>query len=479
MKRLLPALFALLPSVAVAQVYQTHLQKVFDPLSESNMRAVVQTADGGYAYAGTHPITVLASGRGRPLLSKLDPAFALTWAQTYVTPIELADPAAIGPELTAHDMIQTADGGYILVGRSIDEQAGQTQGFLLRTDGQGDVAWFRQYPGVRELTSVAEAADGFVAVGANPADHAVLMATEADGRPRCGQEVWTVKGRDPGTAHYAEVIPYLGSFAAVGATGITLWDSDVLVTVFDDTCKITLNRAYGDTLFYDADGVAIGLSEAGESIAWDEKANRLVITGNHRATCIGVCVPALWDDILAFQIDKAGAVQWARRFDVQGREDRGLDVTVGRGLGLRTRNAQIWITGGAQSDHLAAGVTSDDAFLLQLDRLSGALQSFEVFGDQAFDTTYAVLANTDANVVLLGDSDSFNPAHADTYLIERFANVLGVCRDLPIVPAVEPVNLPIVKPIQKALAPPSTTPDLVAVPAPVGDRTLCPKRQVR
>ena len=106
-------------------------------------KSVLQTADGGYVIGG------YTNGF---LLIKTDPDGYMTWKKTY----------DIGREDTAFSVIQTSDGGYLVAGITHSLIEGIYDGWVVKTDPDGNVEWNRTYGGSERdsFGSVQQTADG-------------------------------------------------------------------------------------------------------------------------------------------------------------------------------------------------------------------------------------------------------------------------------------------------------------------------------
>lgn len=143
--------------------------------------AVRQTTDGGYAAAGR--ISDPKMDRYEFFMVKTDAAGAPQWARTY----------GMGEVDYAHDLRQTTDGGYIIVGRTA-VVGGLNAMYAVRTDAAGDTIWTQTYGhdmGPAEAESVQQTADGgFIIAGdlfpAGSEYDVGLVKTDAD-----GNAIWT------------------------------------------------------------------------------------------------------------------------------------------------------------------------------------------------------------------------------------------------------------------------------------------------
>lgn len=131
---------------------------------ENDSEALVKTADGGYAMAGTNS--------GSFWLAKVDSTGTLQWSHSY----------AAGKDGECRSMVQTSDGGYVLAGFE-DTSGSESSAFLIKTDSSGDMLWTQTYPGSSvgfQAFSLAETNDGgFVLAGG--AGDVCMIKTDSEG----------------------------------------------------------------------------------------------------------------------------------------------------------------------------------------------------------------------------------------------------------------------------------------------------------
>ncbi len=128
---------------------------------EDSAYSMIQTSDGGYALAGyTHS---LGLGGSDPWLSaawlvKTDKRGSVQWSKTYG-----------GLERDgAFNLVQTQDGGYALAGCTDFQHVSQDDFWLVRTDSSGNMLWDRKYGGDADdhAYGIIETADGgFAMIG--------------------------------------------------------------------------------------------------------------------------------------------------------------------------------------------------------------------------------------------------------------------------------------------------------------------------
>jgi len=123
--------------------------KTYEPYWTAH--SIVQTIEGGYAFAGTDVM------KGNALLVKTDSTGTMQWYKTY----------GGGKGEAAHSLVQTADGGYAFSGGTVSFGAGQHDVWLVKTDVNGNMQWSKTYGGA-ELDygeSLVRTSDGGYAIG--------------------------------------------------------------------------------------------------------------------------------------------------------------------------------------------------------------------------------------------------------------------------------------------------------------------------
>jgi parallel beta-helix repeat protein len=112
--------------------------RTYGGAGEDRAYALVETIDGGYALTG---ITYsYGAGSGDAWLIRTDAFGNHLWNKTY---------GGAGEDWF-YTLIQTADGGYALVGPTYSFGAGSSDIWLVKTDASGNHLWNRTYGGTRE-----------------------------------------------------------------------------------------------------------------------------------------------------------------------------------------------------------------------------------------------------------------------------------------------------------------------------------------
>jgi len=133
MKKLLLAIFPHIIFMCGAYA-QITFQKTLGEAGSDNVRSVYQTNDGGYILTGY----AIIGPNSRVYLFKVDENGTLQWAKSY--------DGGSGSEV-GNQVIQTLDGGYIIVGYTTSLGAGNREIFVLKTDPIGNLTWANTFGG--------------------------------------------------------------------------------------------------------------------------------------------------------------------------------------------------------------------------------------------------------------------------------------------------------------------------------------------
>jgi hypothetical protein len=114
--------------------------------------SLVQTSDGGYALAGYQRTGIGGAGASDLWLVKRTAAGGAQWGKAI---------GGAGYEY-GFSLVQTGDGGYSVAGSTSSYGAGSTDFWLVRTDSSGNVQWNKTYGGANADTahSVVQTGDG-------------------------------------------------------------------------------------------------------------------------------------------------------------------------------------------------------------------------------------------------------------------------------------------------------------------------------
>ncbi len=323
----------------------------------------VQTTDGGYAIAG-YTSSFGAGGRDEWLV-KTDSCGNMQWNKTYGT---------TGDEYL-YSLAQTADGGYALFGQIFPGGAesamltGLCDYWLVKTDSAGKMQWNKTYgaPTTREYLSngIQTADGGYAMVGWN--------GTAGSGVQKYSS-IWLVKADSIGNMQWNKTFgypnaPYAigwavlqardGGYAVIGTTrlsGPTGYSSGYIIKT-DSSGNMQWNKTYGGTGYEswwnvvqtpDNGYAAVGVTNSSGAGGMDLWLVKMDSSGNMqwnktyggRGTEYGSCVALTLDggfiiegytdsfgagstDVWVIKTDSNGNAQWTRTFGGSG-ADGGL-----------------------------------------------------------------------------------------------------------------------------------------------------------
>jgi len=202
--------------------------------------ALALTGDGGYALAG---YTVsFGAGSGDFWLVKTDAAGNALWNRTY---------GGTNTE-EARALVQTADGGYALAGYTVSFGVGSGDFYLVKTDGSGNMQWNKTYGGISDdgAYSLVQTIDGGYALagytysfGAGSSD-LWFVKTDASGNVQWSK---TYGGTSDDWA-YALVQTIDGGYALAGTTvSFGVGNGDFWLVKTDALGNVQWTRTYGVT----------------------------------------------------------------------------------------------------------------------------------------------------------------------------------------------------------------------------------------
>ncbi len=164
--------------------------------ANDEIRAVAQTADGGYIITGS--TESFGAGCKDVWLIKTNATGDATWTRTF---------GGTNTDV-GYSVAQTTDGGYIITGYTFSFGAGHQDVYLIRTDASGDTAWTRTF-GRADMDhgySVTQTTDGGFAVAG--------WSTSFGGG---SEDVYLIKTDSAGKIAIAEPKPPV-AFEPAGAT---------------------------------------------------------------------------------------------------------------------------------------------------------------------------------------------------------------------------------------------------------------------
>jgi hypothetical protein len=133
---------------------RSFMKVIGGPLND-HANAIVATPDGGFVIAGS--TTSYGAGRSDVYVVKTSAAGDLMWSRAY----------GGTNDDEARDVILVEDGGFLVVGRTLNFGPGSWNVYALRLDSQGDTLWTRAYgtAGWDEASAVVRGVEGGFLIG--------------------------------------------------------------------------------------------------------------------------------------------------------------------------------------------------------------------------------------------------------------------------------------------------------------------------
>lgn len=268
---------------------QEEWNKTYGGPDDDIARSVRQTFDGGYVIAG-YTSSYGAGGRDFYLV-KTSESGEEEWSKTY---------GGLGDD-AATDVLQTSDGGYIVVGVTDSNSAGKWDIWLVRTDDSGDEQWSKTYGGTEDdgAMSVQQTSDGGYIIAGWTESHGAgegdFWVVKTDDR---GDEEWseTYGGSEFDEAACVEQV-HLGGYIVVGWTeSYGAGGSDIWVVKIDDNGGEEWTKTFGGA----EDDVARSVEQTLDG--------GYIIAGSSEA------YPAILKDMWIGKVDATGQEEWSKTF---------------------------------------------------------------------------------------------------------------------------------------------------------------------
>jgi PKD repeat protein len=342
--------------------------------------SVQQTADGGYVLLGFTKSE--GAGQEDVYLIKTDKAGNIVWKKTF------------GEEYYegGQSVQQTADGGYILCGYTNSEGAGSSDIYLIKTDNLGNQLWKKTFGGTSTDAgySVKQTVDGgYILLGYTISEGAGSLDVYLIKTDNFGNLVWkkTFGGTESDFGASVQQTSdggyiLLGYTASEGAG-----QDDVYLIKTDNLGNMVWKKIFGGT------GNDSGLSVQQTSDSG------YILLGNTHSEGAGS------SDFYLIKTDNAGNLIWKK--------------TLGGANSEFGSSVQQTVDGGyiLLGDTASEGAGGNDAYLIKTDNLGNQLWK-KTFGGTSTDAGYSVKQTADGGYILLGTTSSFGAGGSDLYLIK-------------------------------------------------------------
>jgi len=234
--------FHVVCAIAQPQPPVVEWERIYDRIDDNVASSVMECTNGGYILGGG--IFWHDSGTTDFWLLKTDTQGDCLWSKTFG-----------GENLEdCNEVLQTADGGYLLLGSTSSYSSGLWDTWLLKTDANGDSVWSRTYggSGADVCISLQPTFDGgYVFAGVTTTfgaggEDAWLVKTDADGNCQWSRAYGGADGDDWGQS----VVQTSDGGYAIGGTTYSYgagWNDFWLIKT-DAEGDCLWSRTYGDPL---------------------------------------------------------------------------------------------------------------------------------------------------------------------------------------------------------------------------------------
>ena len=342
--------------------------------------SVQQTLDGGYVITGN--TGSFGNGNSDVYLIKTDENGEEEWSQTL---------GGTGDD-SSQSVQQTLDGGYIITGNTNSFGNGNSDVYLIKTDGEGNEQWSQTFGGtfndygksVQQTLDGGYIITGFTNSFGNGSWDVYLIKIDENGDEQWYQTFGGI-GVDEGFSVQQNSD---GGYIITGRTGGSFGNNNY------DVYQIKTDEN-GDEQWYQTFG-GTG-NDWGRSVQQTEDGG-YITTGYTESFGNGSY------DVYLIKTDENGDEQWYQTFGGTG-NDRGWSVQ-------QNSDGGYIITG--QTDSFGNYV---DVYLIKTDE-NGDEQWYQTFGGTDVDSGYSVQQTTDGGYIITGRTDGSNDIPYDIYLIK-------------------------------------------------------------
>ena len=351
----------------------------YSGLSNDYALSIQQTSDGGYIVAGY--TNSLGIGDIDAWVMKLDSTGGVTWQKTY----------GGASTDTARTVWQTADGGYIVGGRSQSFGAGDYDAWVMKLDSTGGVTWQKTYGGAESnyLESVQQTADGgYIMVGNSRSldNQSDVWIVKLDA---VGDVIWQktygdVKDDDVYSIQQTQD----GGYIVAGDTNsFSAGDYDAWVMKLDSTGGVTWQKTYGGAE-----------SESATSIQQTADGG-YIVAGFTASSGAGDF------DIWVMKLDSTGGVTWQKTY--------GGEKYDGAASILQTADGGYIVAGFTYS----YGLGTFSILLIKLNG-SGSVTWQKTFGGAESNYVYSVQQTQDGGYILAGGHNTSVGKNSDAFILK-------------------------------------------------------------
>lgn len=385
----------LLLILSFTQVFsQVTYQKTFGGPNFELFWSMQPTADGGYILAGNTGSFGIAAD---VYLIRINNDGDTLWTKTF------------GGNLAESGLYvwQTGDGGYIVSGSTYSFGAGNSDGYLIKTDSNGKLVWSKTYGGIynEDIVNVQPALDG---------GYILLGSTASFGTSSTDFDVYLIKTDANGDTAWTKTLGGTGSDHAMCLQQTI--DSGYVITGYtnsfgagqDDIFLMKTNAA-GNLLWTKTYGGTDG--EAGSFVQQTADGGYIISGKTHSFGAFSND-----GDVYLVRTDNAGDTIWTKTFGGAG-TDWGHSVKQVPDGGFVIAG-ETWSFGAGQND----------VYLLKTDAAGNLLWS-KTYGGSSFDHGRSIRQTPDGGFIMACFSSSFGAGAGDFYLIKTDSAGVSGCNE--------------------------------------------------
>jgi hypothetical protein len=298
-----------------------------------------------------------------------------------------------------YEVLQTSDGGYLIIGRTESYGAGGTDVWLIKTDANGTELWNKTYGGTGndEARSVSQTTDdGYIIFGST---NSFVVGDNFN--------VWLIKTDADGNELWNKTLGGIFDYGCYSGTQTT----DGGYVIFGNTDSFgTGDHIYDVWLFKtDASGNELWNKTFGGIYSDVSYSGSQTNDGGYIITGFTTSYGAGEYDAWLIKTDANGNELWNKTYG-GGDSDFGWSV-------LQTNDSGYVLTGYTES----YGAGEEDAWLIRTDQSGNELWN-KTYGGIRFDDCYSFSQTNDGGYVLTGRTYSFSTGYHDVWLIKTDSN---------------------------------------------------------
>lgn len=406
---------------------QTAFVKTFGGSKNDVAKAVVKTADGGYAILGytqsnDADITTKNNNSFDFLLLKFSEDDTLEWSKTY----------GGSDDDRGADLIVTNDGGFALLGYSkssdgnLTSNKGAQDFWIIKTNANGTLLWQKTigFSGADSGTSLIQTSDnGFLLTGVLDVTASGGQGNAKSAQKHAGGDVWVLKLDAAANLEWSNY--YGGSFTDTPLGIIETSDNAYIIAASSDSNDFNITHNKGSYDFWilkiAANGSLIwqknfGGTEVDEPWAIsNSNEGNFIIVGDTRSSNKDVSFNNGAADIWIIKISSDGNLLSEQTFG-------GSNFDVARAISKTDENHFLIAGSSRSSDGIFFNQGQNDALILKIDATNTLLWQ-KTIGGSEIDFLYDIVQLNDNSIIAVGESSSNN---ADIPSNKGFSDVLIV-----------------------------------------------------